>query len=51
MTTQIPYFLTNKEWFKIEYNNKNLTAEIKLTDKAPKKAIDSYKEYKKKGSK
>ena len=35
--TGMPYFMTNKEWYYYD--------EYKLTDKAPKKAIESYKEY------
>lgn len=37
----MPYFMTNKDWY--YYDEKE---EIyKLTDKAPQKAIDSYKEF------
>lgn len=36
-----PYFLTNKEWY--YYDVKSF--KYKLTDKAPQKAIDSYKKY------
>ena len=35
-----PYFLTNKEWYyEDEYGD------LKLTAKAPPKAIESYKEF------
>lgn len=36
-----PYFLTNKDWHYFDLP----TLKYKLTDKAPQKAIDSYKEY------
>ena len=36
---EMPYFMTNKEWY--YYDGEML----KLTDKAPKKAIESYKEF------
>ena len=36
-----PYFLTNKEWYYYDMDS----GRYKLTDKAPKKAIDSYNEY------
>ena len=39
--SDVPYFFTNKEWY--YYDEKE---EIyKLTDKAPKEAIDSYNEF------
>ena len=36
-----PYFMNNKEWY--YYNIKE--GKYKLTDKAPKKAIENYKEF------
>lgn len=39
--TGMPYFMTNKEWY--YYDEKE--EKYKLTDKAPKEAIESYKEY------
>ncbi len=40
---QKPYFFTNKEWYKIIIVDG--VPCVKLTDKAPKKVIESYKEY------
>lgn len=50
MLLEKPYFLTNKEWY---IENKEIPVFLKgkgkrhytLTDKAPKKAIDSYNKY------
>lgn len=50
MLLEKPYFLKNKEWYT---ENKDLPSFLggkkqrhyTLTDKAPKKAIDSYNEY------
>lgn len=45
-----PYFLTNEEWY-IEITNKPSfllkgdKRRYKLTDKAPKEAVDSYNKY------
>ena len=39
--TGIPYFMTNKEWYYYDEEEEK----YKLTDKAPKEAIESYKEY------
>lgn len=36
-----PYFMNNKEWYYFD----ELNMMYKLTDIAPQKAIDSYKEY------
>lgn len=36
-----PYFMTNKEWY--YYDREEFR--IKLTDKAPKKARESYKKF------
>lgn len=41
MDIKVPYFFTNKKWY--YYDEKD---EIyKLTDKAPQKAIQSYREF------
>ena len=39
LKAKTPYFLTNKEWY--YYDMK--TGRYKLTDKAPEKAIESYR--------
>ena len=50
MLLDMPYFLTNKEWY-IEVDKKpsflggKKQRRYKLTDKAPQKAIDSYNHY------
>lgn len=36
-----PYFMTNKNWFYFDEKE----WKYKLTDKAPKKAVESYKEF------
>ena len=36
-----PYFMKNKEWYYYDIK----TFKYKLTDIAPKEAVDSYKEY------
>ena len=36
-----PYFMENKEWFYFDGNS----FEYKLTEKAPPKAVESYKEF------
>ena len=36
-----PYFLTNKKWFKYDEKSKKYI----LTNKAPQKAIESYKDF------
>ena len=40
---QKPYFFTNKDWYEIIIVDG--VPCVKLTDKATKKAIDSYNEY------
>ncbi|MBS6626374.1 MAG: hypothetical protein KH274_02760 [Veillonella sp. oral taxon 780] len=40
----MPYFLENEEWY-TEHRDERGRLKFKLTEKAPKKAIDSYKEY------
>ena len=40
----MPYFYTNKEWYKI-VTNQNNEVQILLTDKAPEKAKQSYEEF------
>lgn len=44
MLLKEPYFMKNREWYWIDENS-NDVAEYKLTDKAPKKAKESYKEF------
>lgn len=39
-----PYFLKNPEWY-VEKVDKEGLLKYELTDKAPKKAVESYKEY------
>lgn len=41
LKAKTPYFLTNKEWYYYDIE----TGRYKLTDKAPKKAKESYKKY------
>ena len=41
MLLEEPYFMTNEEWY---YHDKKKNR-LFLTDKAPKKAQESYKEY------
>lgn len=38
---EVPLFFTNKEWY--YYDEKE--EKYKLTDKAPKEAIESYKQF------
>ena len=38
----MPYFMTNKEWF----TEDSKTGETKLTEKAPPEAVKSFKKYK-----
>lgn len=38
---EMPYFLNNKEWY--YYDEKE--EKYKLTDKAPKEAVESYKQF------
>lgn len=40
-TVERPYFMENKDWY---YHDKE-EYKYKLTDKAPKKAQESYKEF------
>lgn len=44
MILKKPYFMKNKEWY--YYDTKEY--KYKLTDKAPREAIESYKEFYKK---
>lgn len=37
----MPYFMTNEEWYYFDYKKRKYV----LTDKAPEKAKESYKEY------
>ena len=41
MTLQEPYFMKNEEWFYFDETE----FKYKLTDKAPKKAQESYEEF------
>lgn len=41
LKADIPYFLTNKDWYYYDMD----TGRYKLTNKAPQKAIDSYNKY------
>ena len=41
MTTEKPYFLENEAWYYFDEDEFC----YKLTDKAPKKAVDSYNEF------
>lgn len=41
MTLTKPYFMENEEWYYFDEDS----FMYKLTDKAPKEARDSYKEY------
>lgn len=41
MTLDRPYFMENKEWYEDDLES----GKLKLTDKAPPKAIQSYKEF------
>lgn len=36
-----PYFMNNEEWYYYDFSQKK----YRLTDKAPKKAKESYEEY------
>lgn len=39
-----PFFLKNPEWY-VRNVDKNGMVKYELTDKAPKKAVESYKEF------
>lgn len=41
MILEAPYFLTNEEWYFFD----EAEWKYKLTEKAPKKAVESYEEY------
>ncbi len=41
MDYEVPYFITNDEWYYYDEEEEI----YKLTDKAPKEAIESYEEY------
>lgn len=41
LKVNMPYFMKNKEWYYYDMD----TGYYKLTDKAPKKAIESYKKF------
>lgn len=47
MMNQIkPYFMLNEDWYYYDWDE----MKYKLTDKAPKEAVDSYKEFYKEGT-
>lgn len=37
----MPYFMTNEDWYKFDFEKRIFV----LTEKAPEKAKESYKEY------
>jgi hypothetical protein len=37
----MPYFMSNKKWYKFDFNKRIFI----LTDEAPEKANESYEEY------
>lgn len=37
----MPYFMTNKEWFRFDFYKRRFV----LTDKSPRAAKESYREY------
>lgn len=37
----IPYFMTNREWYRFDFNKRKYV----LTDKATPEAVESYNEY------
>lgn len=39
-----PYFFNNSEWYKIFLDDDDMPA-VKLTNVAPKEAVDSFNEY------
>lgn len=41
MIQDVPYFMANEDWWFYDWEE----MKYKLTDKAPKKAIESYKEF------
>ena len=47
MEQEMPYFMTNKEWYRISLDKNGLPGDrgLVLTDKAPKKAIESYEDF------
>ena len=40
-TVEEPYFMTNPEWYRYDFD----TFSIVLTDKAPPEAVKSYEEF------
>lgn len=40
---KMPYFLTNEEWYWVDDSDDERG--YKLTDKAPKEAVDSYNDF------
>lgn len=41
MFVDMPYFMENEEWYYFDF----VERKYKLTEKAPQKAIESYKKY------
>ena len=41
MIQDLPYFMYNEDWYYYDWDE----IKYKLTDKAPKEAIDSYNEF------
>lgn len=41
MRKELPYFMSNKEWYR--YNKESM--QIEMTDKAPADAIKAYEEF------
>jgi transcription initiation factor IIF auxiliary subunit len=38
---EMPYFMTNEDWYEFDFEKRIFV----LTEKAPEKAIESYKDY------
>lgn len=45
MLRDVPYFMTNEEWYKLVIAEDDDFPQIVLTDKAPQDAVESYKEF------
>ena len=41
MIVDMPYFMTNEDWYEFDFEKRIFV----LTDKVPEKAKESYKEY------
>lgn len=46
MIIRPPYFLKNKEWYRVTEKKDKYDFGLKLTDKAPPKAVESFNWYK-----